>query len=235
MSLIAIRNVAKVYEGQGVTTTALHDISFDINTGEFVSIMGPSGSGKSTLLHILGLLDRPTHGQYILADRLTEGMSDEDLAHLRNSIIGFVFQAFFLLPRISVLENVIVPLYYSPVPRKEYETRALAALEQVAMTHRAYHTPMQLSGGERQRTAIARALVTNPQLILADEPTGNLDSKSGELVMEVIDQLHKQGRTVIVITHETPTAEYAERIIRIRDGGVESDQQVRAQHRHYQK
>jgi ABC-type lipoprotein export system ATPase subunit len=235
MALVEAQGIAKAYAGEGATTVALHPVSFVIERGEFVSIMGPSGSGKSTLLHILGLLDRPDSGSYRLADQDTATLSDEAQARLRNTTIGFVFQAFHLLARATVLDNVVMPLQYSALPRREYEVRAREALAQVNLSHRLTHTPSQLSGGEKQRVAIARALVNKPELILADEPTGNLDSSSGHAVMELIDQLHQQGHTIIVITHETPTANYAQRILELRDGTITGDRATERGHQHYTK
>lgn len=231
MSLLEVQNVTKTFASEGVETKALRGVTFSVDKGEFVAIMGPSGSGKSTLLHILGLLDRPTKGTYVLEGKDTSTMNDDALAHFRNAQIGFVFQAFHLLARATVLENVMLPLYYSSTPQREYKQRALKAIEQVGLGHRAEHEPSQLSGGERQRVAIARALVNEPSVIFADEPTGNLDSKTGKLVMDIIDDLHEAGHTVIVITHETPTANYAQRVIHLKDGVVESDHRDGMHHR----
>lgn len=233
--LIQLRQLTKIYQDDGVQTVALKNVDLSIYDGEFVSIMGPSGSGKSTLLHLIGLLDRSTSGQYHLNNQDTSHLSDTELAHLRNKQIGFVFQSFHLLSRATVLENAMLPLYYSQVPPKEHRDRAISALKEVGMTHRLNHQPSQLSGGEKQRVAIARALVNQPKIILADEPTGNLDSRTGAAVLETIDSLHKQGRTVIVITHETPTARYAERIITMLDGQLNSDKTVSTNHKHYSK
>lgn len=235
MELIAVDNVTKTYGEEGVVTPVLHGVSFSIEEGEFVSIMGPSGSGKSTLLHILGLLDRPTSGTYFFGGENTALLSDEDLALIRNRKIGFVFQAFHLLARTSVLENVILPLYYSSVPKKDYVSKAKVALEHVNLSHRLQHLPHQLSGGEKQRVAIARALVNDPKVLFADEPTGNLDSKTGKTVMDTLDTLHKQGKTIIVITHETSTALYANRIISVSDGQIIKDEQSAKEHVHYSK
>jgi len=236
MPLIETRHLVKTYQADEVKTTAVRDISFSVAAGEFVAIMGPSGSGKSTLLHMLGFLDQPTSGQYLFDGIATETLSDLELAAIRNQKIGFVFQAFNLLPRTSVLENVILPLRYSRLARSERRARAMAALEKVEMAHRLNHSSNQLSGGERQRVAIARALVNDPKLILADEPTGNLDSRTGERVMDTIDQLHQQGHTIIVITHETPTARYAQRLLELKDGQLVKDEAVnRSQHPHYTK
>lgn len=235
MALIEVNSVTKAYGEDELITQILHGVSFSIEEGEFVSIMGPSGSGKSTLLHILGLLDRPTTGTYIFAGKNTADLPDEMLASIRNQNIGFVFQSFHLLARTTVLENVMLPLYYSNVPKKEYSSIAKVALAHVNMSHRLGHLPSQLSGGEKQRVAIARALVNNPKVIFADEPTGNLDSKTGQSVMDTIDALHKTGRTVVVITHETTAAAFADRIITISDGAIASDTLVENSHTHYLK
>ena len=235
MGIIDVDNVTKAYGEEGMLAQVLHGVSFSIAEGEFVSIIGPSGSGKSTLLHILGLLDRPTSGTYFFGGENTALLSDEALASARNEKIGFVFQAFHLLARTSVLENVILPLYYSSVPKKDYVSKAKIALEHVDLSHRQGHLPHQLSGGEKQRVAIARALVNDPKVLFADEPTGNLDSKTGKTVMDTLDTLHKQGKTIIVITHETSTASYANRIISIGDGLIVSDQQSIKKHEHYAK
>jgi len=231
-SLIELRDIKKSYEDDGVSTQALRGINFSINQGEFVSIMGPSGSGKSTLLHILGLLDKPTEGKYIFSGQDTTQFTEPYAAHFRNEEIGFIFQAFHLLARSTVLENVLMPMQYSRIPKSQHQARALEALEKVNMTHRLKHQPSQLSGGERQRVAIARSLVNNPKVLMADEPTGNLDSQSGKSVMEIIDSLHKQGHTIIVITHETPAARYAQRIIRVQDGVITTDEEGSVVHGH---
>lgn len=228
MALISVKNVEKVYQTESVATRALTDISFDINQGEFVAVIGPSGSGKSTLLHVLGFLERSTGGSYLFDGKSMDEYRDEDLAHIRNEKMGFIFQAFNLLPRTSVLENVELPLLYSHVKASLWDEMAMKAIELVSLSHRLTHEPAQLSGGEKQRVAIARALVLNPSVIFADEPTGNLDSKSGGQVMEVLAELHRSGRTIILITHETYTAEYAERILRLKDGTIESDVTVRS-------
>lgn len=235
MGLLSIDNVTKAYGNEDMLVPVLHGVSFSIEEGDFVSIMGPSGSGKSTLLHILGLLDRPTSGTYFFGGENTALLSDEALASARNEKIGFVFQAFHLLARTSVLENVILPLYYSAVPKKDYVSKAKIALEHVQLSHRLNHLPHQLSGGEKQRVAIARALVNDPKVLFADEPTGNLDSKTGKAVMDTLDTLHNQGKTIIVITHETSTASYANRIISIGDGLIVSDLQSIKKHEHYAK
>lgn len=223
MSLIRLTDIEKVYPDG---TRALRGVSFGIEEGSFVAIMGPSGSGKSTLLHILGLLERQSAGTYEFDGKDITAYTDDELAKLRNERIGFVFQAFNLLSRTSVLENVKLPLAYSDVPRREWDERAKEAIEAVGLTHRSKHEPAQLSGGERQRVAIARALVMNPAIIFADEPTGNLDSKSGQRVMEIIQGLNEAGHTVVLITHESATAQHAQRIIVLRDGVLESDEKV---------
>jgi len=228
MNLIDVKNIWKIYgEGKEAETIALKDVSFNVNEGEFVAIMGPSGCGKSTLLHILGLLDHPTRGSLLMDGKDVSDYSDEELAFLRNREIGFVFQSFHLLPRISVLENVKAPLIYSGTKESEWEKIAMGAIESVDMQYRLRHEPSQLSGGEKQRAAIARALVNHPKIIFADEPTGNLDSKSGKTVMEILQSLNeKEGKTIILVTHETYTAEHAERIIKMMDGQIESDEKV---------
>ncbi|MEX0649664.1 MAG: ABC transporter ATP-binding protein [Candidatus Andersenbacteria bacterium] len=223
MALIELRDIQKVFYGEGTETIALRNIQLTVDKGEFLSIMGPSGSGKSTLLHILGLLDRPTSGTYRFEEQDTTTFSEEQLAVIRNEHIGFVFQAFHLLPRTTVLENVMLPLAYSRRPKREHRALAERALKQVELSHRLKHVPSQLSGGEKQRVAIARALVNEPTLVFADEPTGNLDSKTGAAVMTALDTLHQQGQTIILITHETSTAEYAERIVQLKDGLIVSD------------
>ena len=226
MSLIAVHNLSKVYENEGVQTKALDSVTFGIEKGEFVSIMGPSGSGKSTLMQILGLLDRLTGGEYFLDGKDVTQFSDDELAKLRNKKVGFVFQAFNLLPKTNVFENVELPLLYDDAPEKSNESKVKAALEAVGMTHRTSYLSNQLSGGEKQRVAIARALVNDPEIIFADEPTGNLDSKSGLQVMRILQDLNAAGHTVILVTHETFTAEHAHRILRMVDGHVVSDEPV---------
>ena len=222
-----VKNLEKTYKDEDVATQVLKGLNLKINKGEFVAVMGPSGSGKSTLLHILGFLDPPTGGEYIFDGKSAGDYSDEEVARVRNKKLGFVFQSFNLLARTTVLENVKLPLLYSDVEEEFWEGMARKAVDSVGLTHRLNYETSQLSGGERQRVAIARALVNNPDVIFADEPTGNLDSKSGELVMEIIQKLNAEvGHTVILITHETYTAEYAERIIKLRDGAIESDTKV---------
>ena len=226
--LIRVDNLSKTYSSEGVETPALKSASFTIAKGEFVSIMGPSGSGKSTLMQMLGLLDRPTGGKYLFEGRDIEKFSDSDLAKFRNKKVGFVFQSFNLLPRTSVFENVELPLLYDEdhleIGNKEKVT---GALEAVGMGHRITYLSNQLSGGEKQRVAIARALVNNPEVIFADEPTGNLDSKSGLAVMKILQYLNNAGHTVILVTHETYTAQHAKRIITMKDGEIISDEPVK--------
>jgi putative ABC transport system ATP-binding protein len=226
-NIIEAKNPGKIYESEGVKTDALRQVSFNIKKGEFVAIMGQSGSGKSTLLQILGLLDNYTEGSYHFDDKNIQDYNPAEIANIRNEKMGFVFQSFNLLPNASVLENVKLPLLYSIVPEKEWEERARKAVIDVGLENRMDQEAKLLYGGEKQRVAIARALVNNPEVIFADEPTGNLDSKSGEVVIEIIQKLNKElGHTVILITHETYTAEYAERIIRLHDGEMESDKKV---------
>ncbi len=227
MSIIRIEHLSKVYTNGETETPVLEDVNFTIEKGEFVSIMGPSGSGKSTLLNILGFLDGYNSGAYFFDERVAHEYTSDEQAHVRNQKMGFIFQSFQLLPRMSVRDNVILPLLYSNVPESEWSARAEAAIESVSLTHRIDYFPPQLSGGEKQRVAIARSLVVNPSVIFADEPTGNLDSKSGQKVMSTLQNLHmKMGHTIILITHEKTTAEHAERIIRIKDGRIESDEKV---------
>tara|TARA_Y100000310_G_C20568554_1_gene756824 strand:+ start:305 stop:1045 length:741 start_codon:yes stop_codon:yes gene_type:complete len=223
--LIETKDLCKSYFNGELETSVLHDIDLVIQEGEFVSIMGPSGSGKSTLMHILGFLDNPTAGKYLFRGKQTRALEDDELARIRATRVSFVFQAFNLLPRTSVLENVTLPLLYHPtIPFSEREKRGMKAIEQVDLTDRAEYLTNQLSGGQQQRVAIARALVTEPDIIFADEPTGNLDSMSGLQVMDVLQDLHsKQGSTIVLVTHEKSTAEYANRIIHLLDGRIHSD------------
>jgi len=231
MPLIETKNLSMIYKGEDVETVALDGVTFNVEKGEFVAIMGHSGSGKSTLLHILGFLDKHTGGEYRFDGKTIDDYSGDEIARVRNQKMGFIFQAFNLLPRTSVLENVKLPLMYSGVPQAQWENLSLKAIESVGLSHRVHHEPSQLSGGEKQRVAIARALVNNPQVIFADEPTGNLDSKSGKNIMEIIQSLNEdKGHTVILITHETYTAEHAQRIITLSDGQIEKD--VKVEHRH---
>ncbi len=225
--IIEAKNLWKVYNSEGTKTEALRGVSFNIKKGEFVAIMGPSGSGKSTLLHILGLLDDHTDGTYHFSGKDIGSYDQEQIAKLRNHKVGFVFQAFNLLPHETVLENVKLPLTYSTRPESEWEKIAEEAVIAVGLEHRKHHQAVQLSGGEKQRVAIARALVNSPEIIFADEPTGNLDSKSGQAVIDIIQKLNRDmGHTIILITHETYTAEYAERIIKLHDGQIISDERV---------
>lgn len=223
--LININNLVKEYKSEDVITKVLHGLSFNIDHGEFVSIMGPSGSGKSTLMHILGLLDRLSSGSYYFEGEDVSKMNDDQLAAFRNEKIGFVFQSFNLLSKTSVLDNVILPLTYSS-NKKNMSTRAKEVLTSVGLSHRFNYYTNQISGGEKQRVAIARALVNNPSVIFADEPTGNLDSKSGIQIMDILQKLNDQGNTIILVTHETYTAEHAKRIIKVRDGLIISDEPV---------
>ena len=227
--MIDVREMKKEYPD---STKALRGVSFSIEKGEFVSIMGPSGSGKSTLLHILSFLDRPTGGSYTFQGKAIDDMSDKELAHVRNKDMGFVFQAFNLLSRLSVYDNVEIPLLYSGIPVRERKQKVTEAVVSVGLADKLHTETGKLSGGQKQRVAIARALVTDPNIIFADEPTGNLDSKSGLQVMEILESLNKRGRTIVLVTHETQTAEFANRIIHIKDGLVESDKQV-AVRRHF--
>ena len=227
MPLIQLQNLYKEYCTDEVKTPVLFDINLEIKAGEFVSIMGPSGSGKSTLMHILGFLDRLTTGKYFLEGADVTGFDDKKLAQIRNEKIGFVFQSFNLLPRTTVLENVKLPLQYRPgLKEKEKNKMAEDALLAVGLEHRMNFFSNQLSGGEKQRVAIARALVTDPAVIFSDEPTGNLDSKSGLQIMEILDKLNKAGKTIILVTHETNTASFAHRIISLKDGKIVSDRKV---------
>lgn len=222
--MIECANISKTYVTGAMETPVLKNISFTINDGEFVAIMGPSGSGKSTLMHILGALDTPTNGEYKLDGRVVSQLSDDELAELRQSKIGFVFQSFNLLSRTSVLRNVALPLVYAEVPEEERLVRAAKALKAAGMDEsRFHHMTNQISGGQMQRVAIARALVNDPSLLLADEPTGNLDTKTGDIVLGTFQKLHTLGHTIVLITHEPYVAEHANRIITIKDGVIISD------------
>ncbi len=212
--------ISKVYTMGDVKVHALRDISFSIESGEYVAIMGPSGSGKSTLMHIMGCLDRPTSGSLYLRGKDVSSLTDGELAEIRNAEIGFVFQNFNLLPNISILENVELPMVYAGVPPKERRERAVRALEMVGLGSRLHHKPSEVSGGQRQRASIARAVVNRPAIVLADEPTGNLDSATGAEIMELFDELNAKGNTIILVTHEREVAEHASRIIHILDGEI---------------
>jgi len=223
MPLIQVKNLIKIYQDDGIKTQALSGVSFNIDQGEFVGVMGASGSGKSTLLHVLGFLDKPTSGKYYFANKEMGDYSEDEINFLRNQEIGFIFQAFNLLARTTVLENVKLPLLYSSIKKSLWGAMAKQAIDQVGLEHRLNHESSQLSGGEKQRVAIARALISNPKVIFADEPTGNLDSKSGTQIMEILKTLNQNGQTIILITHDDDAAKYAKRIIRLKDGEVESD------------
>lgn len=223
MPLIETRDLWKTYVMGDEEIHALRGVNISIERGEYVAIMGPSGSGKSTLMNLIGCLDTPSKGSYLLNDKEVAAMNDDELARIRNEEIGFVFQTFNLLPRATALHNVELPLVYAGVAAKARQERARQALEKVELTQRASHRPNELSGGQRQRVAIARALVNNPSILLADEPTGNLDSKTGTEIMGVFARLHETGNTIIVVTHEADIAAYAHRVISIRDGQVEKD------------
>lgn len=228
-AIIDISHISKIYKTETMETVALADISFTIEQGEFVAIMGPSGSGKSTLMHILGALDTPTSGTYILDGENVEKLSDDQLADIRNRKIGFVFQAFNLLPRTTVLQNVMLPMRYGGITPEEREKKAQKYLEMVGLEHRLTHTSNQISGGQQQRVAIARALVMNPAILLADEPTGNIASAQAEEIMAIFQELNKQGHTIVMITHEPDIAAHAKRVIMIRDGKITSDQSNKKQ------
>jgi putative ABC transport system ATP-binding protein len=227
MGVIGLTNIVKTYDmGEAEEVHALQGVSVAIEQNEYVAIMGPSGSGKSTLMNIIGCLDTPTSGAYLFNGLNVSEMNDNELAKIRNKEIGFVFQTFNLLPRSDALHNVELPLIYGGISSGERKRRALETLSHVQLGDRVHHKPNELSGGQRQRVAIARALVTKPSIILADEPTGNLDSKTGEEIMMLFEELHHQGNTIILVTHEADIAEHAHRVIRLRDGKVESDQRV---------
>jgi putative ABC transport system ATP-binding protein len=223
MKIIETHEISKIYRMGNQTVNALQSISITIDRGEYVAFMGPSGSGKSTLMNIVGCLDTPTTGTYMLNNKLVSEMTENELADTRNKEIGFVFQTFNLLPRASALENVALPLIYAGYSKSEREEMAMQALENVSLADRYHHKPNELSGGQRQRVAIARALVNNPSIILADEPTGNLDTKTSYDIMNLFQELHDKGNTIIMVTHEDDIAHYAHRIIRLRDGLIEWD------------
>jgi putative ABC transport system ATP-binding protein len=221
--IIHLENLIKNYYLGKQVIEVLKGISLNISKGEYVALMGPSGSGKSTLMNILGCLDSPTGGRYILNNKDVSTMSDNDLAEVRNQEIGFVFQQFNLLPRLTAAENVALPLVYAGVPKKQRMEKALLVLDKVGLADRSHHRPNEMSGGQNQRVAIARALVNDPSIILADEPTGNLDSKTSYEIMEIFGKIHQGGNTVVLVTHEEDIAHHAHRIIRLRDGLIESD------------
>ena len=223
--LIKLQDIGKRYVIGSEEIFALRGVDLEIYKGEFVALMGPSGSGKSTLMNILGCLDTPTKGYYILNGTDVSNLNDNELAEIRNKEIGFVFQTFNLLPRSSSLENVALPLVYAGIAKEARTTRAIETLESVGLGNRMYHKPNELSGGQRQRVAVARALVNNPAIILADEPTGNLDTKTSIEIMGLIEEIHQKGNTIILVTHEEDIAKHAHRIVRMRDGAIESDEQ----------
>jgi putative ABC transport system ATP-binding protein len=224
--MIQVNNLTKIYRSETVETKALDGVSFKIEKGEFVAIMGPSGSGKSTLMHILGALDVSTEGEYFLDGEKVQSLSEDELADIRNRKIGFVFQAYNLLPRATALKNVILPMIYANIPKGEREKRAKKLLELVGLADRLEHRSNQLSGGQQQRVAIARALALDPAIILADEPTGNLATAQGEEIMEIFQKLNKKGHTLVMITHESEIAKHAKRIILLRDGKIVSDKKT---------
>lgn len=226
MALINLKDIYKTYQMGMTKIYALNGLNCEIEKGEYVALMGPSGSGKSTLMNVIGCLDSPTSGTYLLNDKDVSRMSDDDLANVRNIEIGFVFQSFNLLPRTSALENVALPLVYSGAGKKERLERAQVVLEKVGLGDRGDHKPNELSGGQRQRVAIARALINNPSIVLADEPTGNLDSKSSYEIMQLFNEIHEEGNTVVMVTHEEDIAEYAKRTIRMIDGKLASQLSV---------
>ncbi len=223
MSLIRVKNIEKTYHVGTVETKVLKGVSLEIQKGEFVAIMGPSGSGKSTLMNLMGFLDSPTAGEYYFDSIKVEDFDEEALAEIRNKKIGFVFQQFYLLPKLSALDNVKLPMIYAHTSSAEQDQKALKSLEAVGLGERVHHKPNELSGGQQQRVSIARALVNEPKVIFADEPTGNLDTKSGEEVMKIFCELNKQGKTIIMVTHDPEVAEYTDRIIVIKDGLVLED------------
>jgi len=224
--VIQIEQLKKTYHLGKVKVEALRGVSFEINIGEFVSIMGPSGSGKSTLMHIIGCLDYPTEGKYFLSGQDVSKLNDNQLALFRNQKIGFVFQEFNLLPKATILRNVELPLTYNNTSSKNKKRLAVQALEEVGLSDRLKHRPNEISGGEKQRVAIARALINRPSIILADEPTGNLDSKTGQDIMKMIDKLHDEGNTIILVTHEPEIARYGKRIIHLKDGVIDRDEVI---------
>ena len=221
--MITLKNIKKVFKTEEIETWALQNVNLEVKKGEFVAIMGPSGCGKSTLLNILGLLDNPSEGTYMLDSKDVSHMSEDDRTDLRKGRLGFVFQSFNLIDELSVVENVELPLLYMGTPKKERRRLVNEVVERVAMSHRAQHFPAQLSGGQQQRVAIARAVISRPQIILADEPTGNLDSKHGKEVMELLKELHNEGTTIIMVTHSQHDANYADRVVNLFDGEIVSE------------
>jgi putative ABC transport system ATP-binding protein len=224
--IIQIEQLKKIYHLGKVKVEALRGVSFEINSGDFVSIMGPSGSGKSTLMHIIGCLDYPTEGKYFLSGQDVSKLNDNQLALFRNQKIGFVFQEFNLLPKATILRNVELPLTYNKTSSKNKKRLAIQALEEVGLGNRLKHKPNEISGGQKQRVAIARALINHPSIVLADEPTGNLDSKTGQDIMKMIDKLHDEGNTIILVTHEAEIARYGKRIIHLKDGLIDRDEVI---------
>lgn len=224
--MLQVNNLVKIYQTEKIAVTALKGVSFSIAAGSFVSVMGPSGSGKSTLMNILGCLDSPTEGQYVLDGVDVSQMAEKEFAGIRNKKIGFVFQTYNLLPRVTCLRNVELPMIYAGISIRERRRRAMEALERVGLIDRAHHRPSEISGGQRQRVAIARALVNNPAIILADEPTGNLDTRSGEEVMAIFQELHEEGATIVLVTHEPEIARHSQRILKFRDGRLREDNNV---------
>ncbi|MFC3092594.1 ABC transporter ATP-binding protein [Alteromonas sediminis] len=221
--MLELQNIVKSFQNGEEIVTAINNVSLTIEQNEFVAIMGSSGSGKSTLMNVLGCLDTPNSGTYRLDNKDVASLSDDELSKIRNEHIGFIFQTFHLLPKLDVVGNVSLPLRYSDVPAAEAEERALSLIDKVGLTHRKHHKPFEMSGGQRQRVAIARALINRPSVILADEPTGNLDSKTSYEIMQLLTELHKQGQTIVMVTHEDDIAEYAQRVIHMKDGVIIND------------